>query len=285
MFFILLPGPIVGGAEAAAASLFRAMTGDGRRALPEGYRLLRYDTIGSTNDEAKAPGARRRRRRHAGLGRRADRRARPARPRLAVAAGQSLSVADPAARRARRHAPRSSALSRRSALGEALGAAVRAGPASCATNGRTTCSPTAAKIAGILLESEIGDERTARFRRDRRRRQSRVGAAATSNFRRPRWPSKACRRHSGGAAAKRLSAHFDGLGASAGATEGFAPIRAAWLAPRQPASGEPIRVRLERATLVRPVPRSRSRTARCCSTPAARAAAASPPAKSSRRSG
>ena len=49
---LLLPGPIVGGADSGGCVALCPMT-KRQPKLPPGYRLLRYDSIGSTNDEAK----------------------------------------------------------------------------------------------------------------------------------------------------------------------------------------------------------------------------------------
>ncbi len=71
LFFFILPGPIVGGAEAAALALFSPMTAR-RPRLPPGYRLLCYNSIGSTNDEAKRLASDGAEEGTAGLGARAD---------------------------------------------------------------------------------------------------------------------------------------------------------------------------------------------------------------------
>ena len=80
--------------------------------LPAGFSPRRPTSASAaptTRRSALAP--RRRAGGHAGLGRRADRRPRPARPRLGLAAGQSLSLAAAAARLRAGARPRSSASS------------------------------------------------------------------------------------------------------------------------------------------------------------------------------
>ena len=145
MFFILWPDPIVGGADGRGGVAVSAMTGDEqhRPLLPEGYRLLRYDTIGSTNDEAKALA-------RAGAaegtlvwaGEQTAGRGRRGRAWLSPPGNLYLSlIMRPGGRPGARRAAR---LCRGARAREALGALMRPGPRDLAANGRTTCSSPAA---------------------------------------------------------------------------------------------------------------------------------------------
>ena len=178
----------------------RAMTAMTRSpSLPEGFRLLRYDDDRQHQRRGEGAGPRRRRRRARWSG--------PA-SRPPGAAG----AAAPGCRRraisicrwccgptARRRAPRSSALSRRSALGDALAALCRAGAASCATNGRTTCSPTAGSSPASCSNRRLAASDRVDFVVIGDRRQHRRRARAMSSTRRPRsrpkaWPGSPRRR-------------------------------------------------------------------------------------------
>ena len=103
------------------------------------------------------------------------------------------------------------------------------------------------KIAGILLESELqSDGKHAAVRRRRCRRQShliaaRHGVSGHIDCRR------GSRDVSPAAALEGFARHFQAW-AERWREDGFAPVRAAWRA-RAAALGEPIRVRLEAATL------------------------------------
>ena len=240
---------------------------------------LRHDRQHQRRGQGAGP--RRRRRGHAGLGRRADRRARPPRPRLAVAAWQSLSVADHAARRRRRRAPRSSALSRRSALGEALRCAVRAGACGFATNGRTTCSPTAASspascsnrrsATASAIDFVVIGAGTNLASQPERRRISRP----------PRWPSKDFPASLRSSCCKPIVRQFDSWAQTLARPKASRRSAAAWLARAAGHRGGDSRPAGARRRCSAGFSIS-TRTARCCSTHGGRAAAASPPAKYSR---
>ena len=184
--------------------------------------------IGSTNDEAKALA-------RAGAaegtlvwaGEQTAGRGRRGRAWLSPPGNLYLSLVH-AARRRRRRAPRSSALSRRSALGEALGALCRASACSCRCKWPNDVLADGRKLAGILLESEMTARRAGRFRRDRRRHQSGLSAERCRIPGHLAGRARISRRRAGSAAAS-LRPAFRAW-AERWRDEGFAPVRAAWLA-------------------------------------------------------
>ena len=246
--------------------------------LPEGYRLLRYDTIGSTNDEAKALA------------------------RAGAAEGTLVWAGEQTAGRGRRgrvwlSPPGNLYLSliMRPAVAPARAAQLGFVAALGARRGaRWRCR------AGPRASLQMA-ERSARRRPQARRHPARIGdqrranavdfvviGAGTNLASQPsgvEYPghlagaNRVSRRRSGSSCCKPCPA-FRCLGASAGATEGFAPVRAAWLA-RAAGVGEDIRVRLERATLFGRF-LDLDEDGALLLEDGGRAAAASPPAKFSR---
>jgi BirA family biotin operon repressor/biotin-[acetyl-CoA-carboxylase] ligase len=212
--------------------------------LPEGYRLLRYDSIGSTNDEAKALA------------------------RAGAAKGTLVWAGEQTAGRGRRGRLW---LSPPGNLYLSLVMRPAVTPASAAQLGFVTslalaegigslCGPSldirckwpndilaaGRKLAGILLESEITENETIDF--------VVIGAGANlaSRPRDVEYPatSLAEQEFPGIDPERLLQAYirrFD-CWARIWRAQGFAPIREAWLA-RAAGLGEEIRVRLERATL------------------------------------
>jgi BirA family biotin operon repressor/biotin-[acetyl-CoA-carboxylase] ligase len=212
--------------------------------LPEGYRLLRYDSIGSTNDEAKALS------------------------RAGAAEGTLVWAGEQTAGRGRRgrlwlSPPGNLYLSlvMRPAVTPASAAQLGFAASLALADGISTlCGPsldirckwpndilvTGRKLAGILLESEITGNETIDF--------VVIGAGANLASRPAdvEYPatSLAEQKFPGTDPERLLQAYvrrFD-FWARIWRAQGFAPIREAWLA-RAAGLGEEIRVRLERATL------------------------------------
>jgi BirA family transcriptional regulator, biotin operon repressor / biotin---[acetyl-CoA-carboxylase] ligase len=212
--------------------------------VPEGYRLLRYDRIGSTNDEAKELA------------------------RAGAAEGTLVWAGEQTAGRGRRgrlwQSPPGSlyvSLVMRPAVSPASAAQLGFVASLALAEGiGALCGPSldvrckwpndilvaGRKLAGILPESEITDNETIDF--------VVIGAGANlaSAPREVEYPatSLAEQEFPGIGPEQLLQAYvrrFDVL-ARIWRTEGFAPIREDWLA-RAAGLGEEIRVRLERATL------------------------------------
>ena len=213
-------------------------------ALPPGYRLFRFDTVGSTNDEAKAlarAGAAEgavvwARQQTAGRGRRG-------RAWTSPPGNLYLSlVMRPAGRPA---AAAQLGFVAALGLGEALAALTGGGlpirykwPNDLLVDGR--------KIAGILLESEIAASGTVEFV------VVGVGVNLVSKPDGVEYPATSLAEagNAGIAPSLLLQAfvrHFDDW-VRRWRAQGFGPVRSAWLA-RASGLGEPIRVRLDRATL------------------------------------
>lgn len=212
--------------------------------LPEGYRLLRYDSIGSTNDEAKALA-------HAGAaqgtmvwaGEQTAGRGRRGRLWLSPPGNLYLSlIMRPAVAPAR-----AAQLGFVAALALAEGVGALCGPAlDIRCKWPNDILVAGCKLAGILLESEIADNDRIDF--------VVIGAGANLASRPDAVEYKATSLTEQG---------FPGIGpehllrAYVGRfdfwvriwrEDGFAPIRAAWLT-RAAGLGAEIRVRLERTTL------------------------------------
>jgi BirA family biotin operon repressor/biotin-[acetyl-CoA-carboxylase] ligase len=212
--------------------------------LPPAYRLVRYDTVGSTNDEAKRlarAGAEEGTlvwalEQTAGRGRLGRVWASP-RDNLYVSV--IVRPACPAQRAAQLGFV--AAL----AVGDALGAAFDGleglsykWPNDVLVHGR--------KIAGILLESELGERQLSEFV------VIGVGINLASSPRDAEFPATSIAEEGPGhvspADALKGFAHHLEAWVRRWREEGFAPVRAAWRA-RAISVGEPIRVRLEAATL------------------------------------
>lgn len=212
--------------------------------LPEGYRLVRYDSIGSTNDEAKALA-------HAGAaegtlvwaGEQTAGRGRRGRLWLSPPGNLYVSlIMRPAAAPA--HAAQLgfvAALALAQGIGTLCGPALDIGckwPNDLLAAGR--------KLAGILLESEISDSNMTDFV---------VIGAGVNLTSRPddvEYPATSLVEQGFPEINPEqvLSAYVRrfAVWARVWRTRGFSPIREAWLA-RAAGLGQDIRVRLERATL------------------------------------
>ena len=277
---LLLPEPLVGGAEAAAASCFR----DDRAApsLPDGLSAGRISTtIGSTNDEAKrlaragAPEGTLvwAREQTAGRGRRGRAWASPPgnlycslilRPDCAAGARRAARLCRGAG-------------ARRRARQRCRGRRGR-----CATNGRTTCWSTAARSPASCSNPRSARPARLDFVVVGIGVNLALRAAAMPNIPRPRSRTQGVRgRHAGGAARsvrRGISPSGRAL-ARRGLRAGARGLAAA--APA--ASARPIRVRLEALTLDGRFLELDSDGALLLET-GGEAGAGSPPAKSSRRS-
>lgn len=212
--------------------------------LPEGYRLLRYDSIGSTNDEAKALA-------HAGAaegtlvwaGEQTEGRGRRGRLWLSPPGNLYLSlIMRPAVAPAR-----AAQLGFVAALALAEGVGALCGP-----NLDIRCKwpndilVAGRKLAGILLESEITDNDRIDF--------VVIGAGANLASRPDgvEYPATSLTEQGfpgigPGHLLQACVGRFD-FWARIWRAEGFAPIRAAWLT-RAAGLGAEIRVRLERTTV------------------------------------
>ncbi|MGE0257967.1 MAG: biotin--[acetyl-CoA-carboxylase] ligase [Alphaproteobacteria bacterium] len=213
--------------------------------LPEGYRLLRYDSIGSTNDEAKALA-------RAGAaentliwaGEQTSGRGRRGRLWVSPPGNLYLSlIVRPAVSPAR---AAQLGFVATLALADAIGSL-------CGTSLEIRCKwpndilVAGRKLAGILLESEIADNDTIDF--------VVIGVgvnlASRPNDTEYKATSLAEQGFPGIGPARLLSAFVRDFAEWSGTWRegGFAPIREAWLA-RAAGLGAEIRVRLERTTLL-----------------------------------
>jgi BirA family biotin operon repressor/biotin-[acetyl-CoA-carboxylase] ligase len=212
--------------------------------LPPPYRLIRYDTVGSTNDEAKRlarQGAEEGTlvwalEQTAGRGRRGHAWASPPgnfyvslvlHP--GCAAGRAAQLGFVAAL----------------AVGDALGA-ISSGLQGLSYKWPNDVLVHGRKIAGILLESELGDEEIPKFVIVG------VGINLISSPRDTEFPAtsiaeEGLRPVSPSHALEEFARYFH-LSERRWREDGFAPIRLAWRA-RAMSLGEPIRVQLEAATL------------------------------------
>ena len=196
--------------------------------LPDGWTAGRARQRRQHQRRGRAPGRGRRAGRHRRLGARADRRPRPARPRLGLADRQSLQLDHRCGPTARRRAPPSSASSR-------------------PWPWPTSCRPAATvrlkwpndvlvdggKVAGILLESAIGQGGTVEHVVAGHRRQCRLRPAAAGDA----LSRRGARRHGRGGAGEARRRRWPRGSPSGGATASR-PCAPHWLAKAGPLGAE-----------------------------------------------
>ena len=180
---------------------------------------------------------------------RADRRARPARPRLGLAAGQSLSRRCCCGRAARRPRAASSASSPPRAGRGASSALLPAGAARDAANGRTTCWSTAPRSPASCSRRQPALDRSIDWLGHRHRRQRRQPSRRYALSRRPRSQREGGAGATAAAAARRLRRSASRRGTRAGAGRVSRRSAPRWLAARAAASASRSRSGCERETL------------------------------------
>ena len=210
--------------------------------LPAVYRLVRYDTVNSTNDEAKRLARASAEEGTLVWGARANRRPWASRTHLVFAAGQSLCLADLRPRCPLDQATQLGFIAAL-AVGNTLSSICNSRLGGLSYKWPNDVLARGRKIAGILLESDWAVMARSHFLS-----LSVSASISPSSPRDTEFPATSTAEEElgtdpPGVALEGFARYFEAW-AERWREEGFAPVRAAWRA-RAAALGEPIQVRLE----------------------------------------